>query len=190
MQARRLLAMILCVGIAGTPLRADDASESAPAATLPPGQRIRFTTATIGPRQATVMETDGEALVLHLLNLDGTDRVVRVPLAEVRSLEIAAGQRTRAGEGAIIGFIPGALAGWSIGHYLPWCLDAEGQPCDPSTLIALITVVSGLVGALIGGSLGGTIKTDRWQKVGIPQATVQLAPAKGGGLAVGLTLSF
>lgn len=183
---RPVVALVLSVAIPATPpLRAD---EPAVAAAPSSGTRVRFETTGEGRRTGTVVDLDGEALVVRLTR---TSAVVRVPLADLGSLEVSAGRRSRAGEGAIIAAVPGALFGGYVGLYAG-CYEQSNCYGSGMAYAALGAFIAGALSGLVGAAIGALFKTERWERVRVatPHASFQLGPTGQGGLAVGLTLSF
>jgi hypothetical protein len=96
-------------------------------------------------------------------------------------------RRSRWRQGAVIGFVPGALFMFAFLSSLNDCY--RDCPFDSEA------VGYGLVGGVITGTLGALIglavKTDRWVPVEVlrPKLALTLAPAKGG-LRADLSLRF
>jgi hypothetical protein len=181
MKARPIGALLLALGVAAEPVWADEPSAVAAPA---PGSRVRFDTRVEGRRTATVVEAGGEALVVRLA---GKETVVRVALADMTSLEVSTGRRTRAREGAIVGFVPGAFFGGLFGVYAG-CY--ETSDCYWAPYAALGAFIVGSLTGLVGAAIGALFKTDRWEPVSTPRAQLRLAPTGQGGVAIGLKVSF
>jgi hypothetical protein len=181
MKARQVSVVLLVTGLlVPRAARAEDASALP---TLTPGQRIRFATATEPRRTATLIETDGEVLVVRIA---GQGDAVRVPLADMQRLEVSAGRHSYASQGALIGAIPGVAFGGLVGAYAT-CFDMPDCSGVPGALLGAALV--GTVTMAAGAGIGALIKTERWQKAAPIHAALQLAPTRGG-MAVGLKVSF
>jgi hypothetical protein len=185
MRGRRVTALLLILGLAGPRLWADEPRQAAAPA---PGMRVRFETSTERRRAGTVVEMDGDTLAVRL---GDTSTVVRVPVAQVRSLEVAVGRRSYAADGALIGAIPGAVFGAFVGVYAGCYEDSDCGGASFS-LAALGALLLGSLTGLVGAAIGALFKTDKWQKVSVstPRAQLQLGPTDTGGVAVGLKVSF
>jgi hypothetical protein len=139
-----------------------------------------------------VLEIDGAALVLARGREGGT---LRVPFASLERLEVAGGRRNRAGTGAAIGFVPGALFGGTVGLYIACSEQVRCSPVGP-------VLVGGLLGGAATGALGAlmglAIRTDRWQAVPLGESAagrkatvgIGLSPVSGRGFQVGLSVGF
>jgi hypothetical protein len=130
----------------------------------------------------TIVETKADVWLIRGLEGD----VVRVPAAELRRLEVHRGRRSRAREGALIGMLPGALIGAVGGGLTCW----EQPDCSLVLPMAFGGLLGGAVTGGLGAGVGSLFKTDRWERVPTPRAALQVRPAAGGGVAVGMRLSF
>ena len=139
-----------------------------------------------------VLEIDGAALVLARGREGG---VLRVPLASLDRLEVARGRRHRAGMGAAIGFVPGALFGGTVGLYIA-CSEQVG--CSPVGPVLVGGLLGGAATGGLGALIGLVIRSDRWQAVPLGgsaagrKATVGigLSPVPGRGFQVGVSVGF
>jgi hypothetical protein len=182
MLTRKVVAAVLGLGIVATPpVRADERSTVEPPS---PGTRVRYEIGAEWRETATVVEADGDALVVRL---GRNGAVVRVPLAEMRHLEVSAGLRSNADTGAIVGAVPGVLFGGYIGLAACYESDCAGSGIPAAALGAFIV---GTLSGLIGAAIGSLIKTERWKPLSLPRTEIQLAPTRQGGLAVGFKVSF
>lgn len=82
-----------------------------------------------------------------------------IPLGSVTRLEVRRSQSSRGKEGALLGVVTGALAGWATveGDEEHW--ESQGRVLGPG----LGAIAGGLLGALIGSRLGG----DYWEEVSL-----------------------
>jgi hypothetical protein len=163
------------------------------------GERVRYARSEHGGTvTATVVET-GPGWIVTRTRKGGDP--VRVPFDGLTRLEVARGRRSRAAEGAVVGFIPGALFGGWVGLALS-CIDAA--PSDRalfsptndycSARAGPVLAVAGVVGAgtaIVGAITGAFIKTDRWQRVPTRPVTAGLSigPVRGGA-AVSLRVAW
>ena len=138
-----------------------------------------------------VLEIDGAALVLAR----GRAGVLRVPLASLDRLEVARGRRHRAGMGAAIGFVPGALFAGTVAWYIS-C--AEQVRCGPVGPILVGGLLGGAATGALGALVGLAIRSDRWQAVPLGESAagrkatvgIGLSPVSGRGFQVGLSVGF
>jgi hypothetical protein len=161
------------------------------AVTLSPGATVRLAEAATGPRlQATVVEVAPDFL---LVRTEPGAPPRRIELSGLHGLEVSKGKRGNAGKGAVIGFVPGFLAGAVLAYGLSSCTDGGTCGGDAGITLAGGAVVGATTG-LIGALIGGAHPTERWQAVPLPGRTqARFQPtltAVRGGLAAGLTLRF
>lgn len=120
-------------------------------------------------------------------------RPLSVPRQAITQIEVGLGRRRNTREGLILGASFGAL----LGAVLPvesniYCSTPEPTaPCSlgvsRSELIASAVLGYAAVGAAIGH---WAIKTDRWSSVPLDTLRVSLAPTRGRGLRLSLSLRF
>lgn len=133
------------------------------------GQRVRVTTPAIPDRRltGTVVAMGDEALTLQ----GDEGPPVEVVLADVTSLSIQAGRRTRAKEGMLMGL------GLGLGSFI--VIDAaEGGcsgggsggltpvSCESARALGLVVLTGG--GLLVGTLVGSAFRTDRWVEQPLP----------------------
>lgn len=156
------------------------------------GDEVRLIARTASPQavQGRVLAQDEAGLTVT--RATGGQRVT-VPWPEIRDLEIARRRSRRLiAEGAVAGLVLGAAVGATCDdepsdepptvNFAPIHLDL--CPDLVPRLIAASTVVGGLVGALIRR------ETRRWERAYHPRLTAHLAPTRGRGAAVAVTLRF
>lgn len=147
-----------------------------------PSQGGRLTGTLLAVESDTlVMEEDGQAAGLRLIIL--TDSISRL---EVRR------ERSMAFEGAGLGLLGGTLLALVAS---PDCTDENGED---QTLACLAYKVSpnpetrffalAVVGTLVGVMVGSETKTQKWAPVRLPRPFI--GPTPGGGMALGLRISF
>lgn len=138
---------------------------------------------------------------LDIDKYDGTVTAVRsdtltvgtlqVPLASVTRLDVHQGRKGNVGKGAIIGTLVGVPTGLALGIlYQQACSDSieTGETC--LALIPIGAVAVGLAGALVGGTIGALIKTDRWEEVPLDQLRVSVGPQRDGRFGFGALVRF
>ena len=134
---------------------------------LQPGEKIR----TVGlpgsswRQPGVVVSSTRDSAVVRLAG-----RPQGMSTVAFSNLEVARGQRTQAGRGALVGLGVGALAGFVLGF-------AGGEDCTGQEFICFDRPSMGMIGATLGMPTGAVIgavvgrfnKTDRW---------VRLAPGR------------
>jgi hypothetical protein len=136
--------------------------------------------------RGTVIEVGGDSI--HLLQDGG--QALRIPVNGVRSLQVKRGRDRSRGAGF------GALAGAGFGLFITALEPAEcdgygtgidcrsdgSKPTD-AQYVAEYVLTFGAIGAMIGAIVG----TDRWEQVITRPQRVTIAPARGGGIRLGLS---
>ena len=158
---------------------------------LPPGARVRLEAPSLGGQlmgtlvrlenDTLTMEEDGQAEGLRLIIL--TDSIARLEVRHERSLAL---------EGAGAGLLTGTLVALTAD---PNWLDENGN-CTTMECIAYKVspqlgtrlAVLGVVGTLLGVIAGSGEKKHSWEQV--PLRRLEVGPAPGGGMALGLRISF
>jgi hypothetical protein len=164
-------------------------SPAAPIAPPAPGERVRYSVSDkANPTTATVVDAGPGWMVVR----PHRGRDVRLATDGLTRLEVARGRRSRAAEGAGLGFLTGAAVGGVLG--LTACLDAapsdrfgfspQNDYCSGGNAgLGLVTAgVFGAGGAALGALVGVSIKTDHWHRIPThPVATsLSVAPVRGG----------
>lgn len=115
-----------------------------------------------------------------------------VPYADITSLELKVGTRSRWREGMLIGGIIGAATGsvlakiacgdWNDGSDLIGCL----------VTVALLAPLTTLAGSVVGTLVGATQRADRFAPILLPTSGVGMSKRAGGrfGLTLGVQLRF
>ena len=163
------------------------ADDSVALADLSLGDRVRLRLSSGGKTVHGTVEAAGpDEVVVRPKSL--AQPLLRLSPQQMEKLEVVRGRRSRWREGAVIGFVPGAVfMGFTV-----LALDDCYSDCDSNVGPVL---GYGLVGGAITGSLGALIglavKTDRWAPVatGRPKVALDLAPMKGG-FRANLSLRF
>lgn len=137
----------------------------------------------VGSRVRVVVDQESVIGVLAAADAAAVTLVVdgqrlTVPRQSITGMQVSAGRRGRAGEGALLGAVAGLLAGLVSPTDDPGnCLGAAY--CDRGQ-----AVVSSMLGStLLGAAIGAFIRTDRWVDA---RVTGGIAVAAGPG-AVGIT---
>ena len=158
---------------------------------LKPGARVRLDAPSLGGRlTGTLLAWESDTLVV---NVDGDAEGLGliVPADSVTRIEVRHEWR-RTAEGVVVGVLGGALLGAVAS---PDLVDENGE-CTPlacvayealphfDTRVAVLSVVGGLVGAIVGSET----KAAKWAPVHLEHLSV--GPGPGGGLAFGVTISF
>jgi hypothetical protein len=158
----------------------DDAVRRQGDAQPPSGALVRVTCPDHGliGLVGTVRALDGDALVVN------ADSVESCPLTADVQLEVSAGWRSGGFAGATIGLIVGAVTGALVGPHVIGGADVEnGQ----KRLAGGATV--GFLGAVVGGIVGGTKKSRRWEPIPIRDLRVSLLP-RSDGVTIGAQVIF
>ncbi len=189
---KKMAALLPVLALASAPVVAGEGPEDhlLPLSALQVGDQVRLHTST-GRVMGQLSGLDDAGL---LIQGPARREPVRIPLEAVERLEVSRGKKRHAAAGAVIGFVPGALAvGYAMATFT--CKD---EPADCRGIdgwvsgAALGGGVTGAIGALIG--LG--IRTERWTPVAAgahgrrPKLSLHFAPAPGGGVGVALSVSF
>jgi hypothetical protein len=103
---------------------------------------------------------------------------VRVAVSSLARLEVHRGRRSLAKEGAILGFLPGAIYGGLFGAY--GACDDQGSGCNPLGGALLGALMVGGVTSGAGALIGLPFKTDRWEKLPVRNVRVAVIPTRGG----------
>jgi hypothetical protein len=150
-------------------------------ASLSAGRRVRVTSSPdVEPVIGSVVSVEADAVVIRHA---GSNVVSRIPMAEIRKLDVSLGRRSRAGRGAMIGAAVGVMPGllMTTGDYSS---DVHGE-----SNAATVAVAGAAGGALLGAGIGWALKSESWRPSEVPSAAVSAAPVRGG-VAVSLRLTW
>jgi len=180
---RRSLAAVLVISLTfpAASLRAEEAGVQG----LPfsPGDRIRYRIhGAEGRRVGEVLELGPDSILVQ-----SAGGPVRVPTASLDNLDVFRGRRSLAREGAIVGFVPGALFGAALGA-LAACMD-QGNCSGAGGPVILGGFMGGAVTAGAGALVGLCFKKDRWERASPRRVRVALVPVRGG-LAGSVTVAL
>jgi len=129
-----------------------------------------------------ILEVDSSIL---LLQAEGYSGPVRVPLDSMTRLQVSRGQSSRAGLGALLGFVLGAGVVAVIPH------QHLGVDISDRYEDMLLGGLLGLGGLTVGHAIGTAIKVDDWDPVPLEGIAVRLGDAGHlGRLAVVLSIPF
>jgi hypothetical protein len=183
-----LLALSLLAATAGAPVES--------AGNVPAGTRVRVQASR--KLMGQVVASDAEHLRI-LVDQDHT--VVDVPVADIRSLHLSQGRRTRgkaALRGAGWGLLTGVTAGVALGLTLgdDHCTGRPGYwgfDClltfSAGEKAAALGVAGGVLGATLGALSGAVRPGEKWERLHGLRARLALQP-QGRGLGVALSLAF
>ncbi len=190
------------VGAVGGALIAADTERwvSVPLASLAPAGAV---TLPAGVPDGALVRVRGSAaarpVVGHVVGVRGDSLVLRgrgdrgetaVALAEVRTLEIGAGRARTAStlRGAAVGAVVGAAAIGALAYHNAQRDEFVVEHDDVGRTVLWAAGLGGApLGAVAGGLVGYGIGTERWVLLP-PLAGVTVAPARQGGIALGITL--
>jgi hypothetical protein len=167
-----------------------------PAFQIPPGARVRLTSAVLpgGAVEGLVASSDDQTLGLLIASEDAPfgGGALTIPRASVGSLRISMGKRAHKGLGAVFGALALGATGFAAEVDPDDCGPNSNAFCSRGEAIA----VSTLGGALLGALVGAVVKTERWQNVSVEvlaprSAAGPGAPAPGRrGTAVGARVAL
>ena len=178
-------APLLCVlALAGGPRP----GWGAQAPLLEPGTRVRVQAPGLGGRlTGTLVAWESDTLIVRV---DGEGLGLIVPRDSVVRIDVEKGRRMIA-EGVLLGGLAGALLALVAS---PESRDENGEcdlPCHAyevsPDLGKRVTILS-LVGVVVGGIAGAGSEKRTWVPVDLDR--VGVGPATGGGLALGVRISF
>ena len=176
MKSLKRTAAALILALTGTTTRAGD-DERAKLETVSAGDIIRFRHATTGKTIRAIVDDVREDLLL--LHEDPAKEALRVSFREFGKLEVLRGKRSRWREGALIGFVPGALFMGVLVRVVDDCY----RDCDRAGGIMGYGLAGGAVTGSVGALVGLAFHTDRWRTATARRRTdvaVNAAPVKGG----------
>lgn len=145
-------------------------------ATLAPGLRVRITDAAGARLTGHIRSTDADALNVS----SGNRGVVTVRRADVARLEVGFA-RSYGRAGAITGGLLGLAAGLAI--------DTSGSDDCGCRAIAVSPFLA-MAGTGAGFVVGRLIRPARWSEMPLDRVRVGVAPVRGGGAGVRVSLAF
>jgi hypothetical protein len=148
---------------------------------MPAGTRVRVTTPEVQARRVTGTLVEASERVIVLAFASGERRAI--PVEAVTRLERSRGRRGHPVAGAVVG---GLLGGGFVALMSGLACDVED--CEGSPAGAVLLGVG--LGALPGAGVGALIKTERWDAVPADRVRLTLAPVRGSGAALRLSLQF
>jgi len=153
-----------------------------------PGSRIRITQLEAGKssrHEGTVVTAASDTVVLKL---DGLGATATYSLARISGLEVSRGRNGHVAVGVGVGFLAGAGTGALVGALAcNGCLNGRDE-MGPLA-VALGAGIGGVVGILVGGSIGAH-KTDTWEAVPSGSWHVTTLPTGARRFAFALSVQF
>lgn len=141
-------------------------------ANIAAGDRVRLSARSLGTDARVGIVTKVEGDKLSLVDSGTAGAVWEIPVDRLDRLEVRranAGNHTH--KGALIGMITGFVLVGTVGYVATSC---EGS-CEFDGVGAILAGPAGGLGALIGGLVGHSQKTEGWQRVPLP-LKVNFAP--------------
>lgn len=177
-----VVAFLTCMLLLPCEVKSQEQAQAAPIAL---GTRVRILAPTVvGKRiEGMVVEIDEKSL---LVGMD--DRApLRVPRQAITQLEVSMGKHRRVLKGAIIGAGIGA-AMMVLGASTLGQLDGSSSDSTGEVAYGLAVGLGG--GAIWGAAIGAMVKRDRWSRIPPERVRVNLAPTRGRGVQLSLSLAF
>lgn len=187
--------LVWCLVGAGAPsLWAEDALSAEP------GSRVRLTAsappATLKesahamgreakPLIGVLVTADAEALTVKL---DGGEGQQRIPRSSIRTLELSTGKRSAWRTGALVGAAFGAVLIYTEDP----CPELEADcPLNAHVSERLAgAAVGALAYGLAGAGIGSFFKTDRWHPLPLDAIRLAIAPTRGRGIHLSVSVGF
>lgn len=160
------------------------------------GPRVRLTLLESGGADSIVAAPQPRVMIGRLVSVDGDSVILvqgrdqlstSVAMESIQRLEVSRGRRSRAGRGALVGFLAGAVTGAVTGYWI--C-----RGCEPDGLAGFVALVVGGMGALAGTGVGAIVgaiaRTERWEPRPLTDLPVgvRLSPTVGFRLAGSIPL--
>jgi hypothetical protein len=143
------------------------------------GSKVRILAPTVvgGRLEGIVSQMDDQSLVVLQDN-----HPWRLPRQAITSLDVGTGQKRRALKGMFIG----APIGAALIFLVP-----TGIPTRRSASDSLHQAGFGLfLGAAYGAGIGALIKSERWSRVPLERVRLSVAPTRGRGVGLSLSVGF
>jgi hypothetical protein len=158
---------------------------------LKPGARVRFDAPSLeGRLTGTLVSWESDTLLVRV-DGDAAGLNLMVPVDSVTRIDVRRERRMTL-EGATLGFLGGTLLALVAS---PDCVDENGESTALACLAYKVSpdldtriTVLGAVGALVGVIVGSETKKRTWAPVNLHRLDV--GPAPGGGLSLGVRISF
>ena len=184
---KRFNALLVAVLVAWPGASAVMAADAAVAlADLSRGDRVRLRLSGGGKTVHGTVDASGPDEVI-VRPKDLATPLLRLSPQQMEKLEVVRGQRSRWREGAVIGFVPGAVF---LGVVV-WATADCYNNCDNTGEVVGDALLGGAITGTLGALIGLAVKTDRWAPVatGRPKVALDLAPTNGG-FRANLSLRF
>lgn len=156
---------------------------------LETGARVRLISPTLQPNQQIVriLSARRDTVVFR----SERNPVTRsLALSEISAVEVSLGEQRRTRRGAVIGLLSGAAIGGIAGYvaYEPCTGFCLFGPSSAESDAAWGGLAGGVVGLLVGTTIGWLSKSEKWQRVQL-NTSIGVAPSRGGG-AVSVSHAF
>jgi hypothetical protein len=165
-----------------------------------PGDRVRVTAPSVSARpvvgQLLAMHSDSLSIEAEKWRPGGhRQQVVNVPVGSLTQLEVSRGRTSKAGTGALVGFV---VTGLAVGAFAQaFCTNFtlfESDPDDAGECLPRSLLAGGAGGLFIGVPLGLLIgsrsKGDRWEEVPLNMLRIGPSPVTTDGVALSVSLSL
>ena len=155
--------------------------------TYEPGLRVRVETRSMpGTRiVGTLRSWTGDSIVIES-DADQAVGSVSLPLGDVTRVDFSMGTRSQWGKGALYGLLGGTLIGLGLGA--AGC-EEGGFIMTREECIGSASMGMAFVGALVGGTVGIFVRTERWEQLSLDRARISIVPA-GRGVGVVASVAF
>lgn len=132
-------------------------------ADLKVGDRVRVTATEFGRRESVLVGLSGDTIVFRDAGVEGV--MWTIQYGQVQRFEVLRpGAGSHAGEGTALGLIGGAMLVGAVGFVITQCDNCDGE----SGIGALLAVPGAVIGAIAGGLVGWSVRTDGWQRLRFP----------------------
>ncbi|UCG87977.1 MAG: hypothetical protein JSW71_05380 [Gemmatimonadota bacterium] len=152
------------------------------AQTIEPGSRVRVTAPDLGIQRlaGTCLSLSQGAMAFEPEGLSP----LAIATVSITRLEISRGRKRKTVTGALVG-IPAGLA-LALG-----VATIAGEEWQEEVNAGVWLAPAGaLVGLVVGGTVGYTVKVDRWEEVPLDRLRVAVAQQRDGRFALGLQVKF
>ena len=169
---------------------AQGASPAGTNVVVAPGSRVRVRSLGAAPRVGTLLDLGADSVAVRWAHGDS----IRMPLADVDTLEVSRGLRRHTWRGVGLGLLAGAGVGFVMG-YRSYDACESATDCIPwggrGISAAAGAIVIGAAGAVVGGVIGSLLRTEAWKPVALGPQRVGLAfPSRGPRRGLGVAVAF
>jgi len=157
------------------------AQQTAPALKL--GDRVRVLVPTTEePYLGTIQALGSDTL---LLAIEGDRDPLVLSLADMTSLELSRGVKSRWATGAALGAGTLGLIGFAVDCTTS---DEESMVWGGGCGDGKYTLILGAAGAVIGGLIGSTVKVERWEEIPLDVLRIEASAVSPDGVSVSVSL--